>query len=89
MSTASIRNCKFAFRYDRRWADLISTRDPDIKFCDECQQEVYFCYTDADLAEAIVRNRCIAIQVENHLVPAMRGEILGSPRDNAYSGGDD
>jgi hypothetical protein len=81
MSTASIRNCKFAFRCDRRWDDLIATRDPDVKFCGECQQEVFFCHTDAALADAIVRNRCIAIHVENHLDSGMPTIRMGSIRD--------
>lgn len=86
MSTVNIRNCKFAFRCDRKWDNLISTKDPDVKFCDECQQEVLFCHTDADLTEAIVRNRCIAIKIENHLEPARSRVIMGSVRDTSYSG---
>lgn len=89
MSAASIRNCKFAFRCNRRWADLLATRNPDIKFCVECQQEVFFCLADADLAEAIARNRCLVIHVENHLEPAMRHAIMGSPRDTTYVDGAD
>lgn len=83
MSTASIRNCKFAFRCDRRWADLTPTRDPDIKFCNGCQQEVFFCHTDAALVEAIVRNRCVAIYVENHLDSGTPRVLMGSVRDNS------
>ena len=67
----------------------MATRDPDIKFCDVCQQEVFFCHTDADLTEAIVRNRCIAINVENHLEPTWRSGIMGTPRVNLDSDGDD
>ena len=79
--TVSIRNCKFAFRCDRKWTALISTDNPDIRFCDDCQQEVFFCYTDSDVAEGIVRNRCIAIEVVNHLSPDYGSVIMGSPRE--------
>jgi hypothetical protein len=57
----TIRNCRFAFKCTRTWESLIDTGRPDVRFCGECQQEVHFCHTDAQLAHAIRMNRCVAI----------------------------
>lgn len=65
--TTSIRNCTFAYRCDRQWSKLKKTRDPDVRYCGDCQREVFFCHTDAALVEAIALNRCVAINVDNHL----------------------
>lgn len=62
MSTA-IRNCTFAFRCDQQWQKLKNTQNSDVRFCGECQREVFFCHTDKELAEAITLNRCVAINV--------------------------
>ncbi|MCC2637827.1 MAG: hypothetical protein K0Q68_1546 [Moraxellaceae bacterium] len=65
--TLSLRNCPFAFRCDRKWTSLKPTREPDIRFCGDCQREVHRCHTEGQLAEAVARNRCIAIQVEDFI----------------------
>lgn len=63
----SIRNCPFAFRCDRQWTGLKRTAHPDVRFCGDCQREVYRCHTDQDLVEAVALNRCVAIRVEDYL----------------------
>lgn len=60
--TTAIRNCTFAFKCDKKWEDLKSTADADIRFCGACQLDVYFCHTDAQLREDIVLNRCVTIE---------------------------
>lgn len=63
--TRYIRNCTFAFKCDKKWEALSDTNTPDVRFCHACQHEVYFCKTDHQLREAIVLNRCIAIEYES------------------------
>lgn len=63
----SIRNCPFAFRCDRKWSALKATRDPDVRFCGDCQREVFRCHTDEELVQAVALNRCVAIQVDRFL----------------------
>lgn len=60
--TKLIRNCVFAFKCDESWDDMTSTKIHDIKFCQTCQREVYFCRTDQQLREAINLNRCVSIE---------------------------
>ena len=62
--TTVIRNCRFAFKCDKKWEDLPPTKVKDVRFCHSCQQEIYFCRTAAQLHEAIVINRCVAVEFE-------------------------
>ncbi|WP_077034195.1 hypothetical protein [Pelomonas sp. KK5] len=75
--TPAIRNCRFAFRCKLNWQHLTSTTDRNIRFCADCQQEVHFCATNEELAEAVALNRCVAIELENHLVPIT--VVMGLP----------
>jgi len=45
-----------------KWETLSDTDDRQIRFCQSCQKEVFFCNTNEELAEAIKMNRCICIE---------------------------
>jgi len=45
-----------------KWETLSDTDDRQIRFCQSCQKEVFFCNTNEELAEAINMNRCICIE---------------------------
>ena len=79
---ADLRNCKFAFKCEKRWNDLnvISGGDKDIRFCDDCEQSVYRCRTDDQLKYAIRENRCIAVRYRTEDNPEAV-ELLGLPAD--------
>ena len=70
----TIRNCKFAYKCNKNWFDLLDTKERYVKFCSTCQQEVFYCHTDAELAEAIKKNKCVCIET-----PFMTENILGMP----------
>lgn len=76
--TEFIRNCQFAFKCDKKWGHLQETKNKDVRFCDDCQREVFFCRTDQELREAIVLNRCVAIEFEN-VVTKKVTQLTGSP----------
>ena len=61
---SSIRNCRFAYRCGKNWSNLAETENPDIRYCADCQREVVFCHTDAQLANSIALNRCVAISLD-------------------------
>ena len=61
MTTELIRNCKFAYKCNKKWDDLEATGDAKVRFCQECRQEVFRCLTDDELAQAIRLNHCVAI----------------------------
>ena len=56
-----IRNCRFAFKCEQKWDDLNETRDDDIRFCKDCQREVYLSLDEESLVENIRLNRCVAL----------------------------
>jgi hypothetical protein len=57
----NIRNCVFGFKCTNKWGSLNATAIEDIKFCEDCQKEVYFIEDLFSLEEAIALNRCVAI----------------------------
>ena len=44
-----------------KWEELKATDEQDIRYCNKCEKNVYFCRTDKKLWEAIQLNRCVAI----------------------------
>lgn len=61
MLNYTIRNCQFAFRCTKQWPELARTDNDKKRFCDDCQQNVFLCESDAELTQAVIQNRCIAI----------------------------
>ena len=77
----SIRNCRFAYRCAKNWTHLATTENPDIRYCADCQREVVFCHTDAELTSSIVLNRCVAISLKERLNKNRR-VLMGVPERN-------
>ena len=69
----SIRNCRFAFKCDRKWDDLTETREGEIRFCNVCEKEVHFCEDDDQLARSVKLNRCVAFLRENEF---LMGDVI-------------
>jgi hypothetical protein len=77
----TIRNCIFGFKCDKKWSELTITSDDEIKFCQTCQKEVYFCKSDDALASYVRLNRCVAIHREGIINEVTMGYVIG-PRDS-------
>lgn len=58
-----IQNCnsRLAFECPRRWSELEITEDEDIRFCGICQEKVYLCTTDMELAKRSLLRHCVAV----------------------------
>jgi len=56
-----IRNCKVEFKCPERWDELEEQDNPDTRHCNVCDENVFLCTTDAQIAEAIRLDRCVAI----------------------------
>lgn len=56
-----IRNCDFKFQCDRQWDALDKTKDPNVRYCNKCEDEVYFIRSNEELRDAIVDNHCVAL----------------------------
>jgi hypothetical protein len=73
----TIRNCRFAFKCQQKWDDLNDTRDDAVRFCKECQREVYLSLDDESLLENIRLNRCVAIDDSDGF--RLLGHVVYSP----------
>jgi len=58
-----IENCEYSVEYEcpLEWKNLKKTKDSKVRFCGECNKEVYRCRTEEDLDKHIDLNHCIAI----------------------------
>ena len=58
----TLRNCTFAFKCTGKWNSMGDmTLDGTVRFCLDCQKDVYYCQSDAELVSHIKLNRCVAI----------------------------
>ena len=68
-SYIDIRNCSFGFKCNQKWEDLSKRKEKNIKYCLECEKEVYLIETNAELMDAIKFNHCVAIKVRHDEIP--------------------
>ena len=68
-SYIDIRNCSFGFKCNRKWEDLFKRKEKNIKYCNECEKEVYLIETNTELMDAIKFNHCVAIKVRYDEIP--------------------
>ena len=59
-------NCENAFEFvcPRKWDSLGQTESTDIRYCDVCSQNVYFCETPQEFVSQGNLGRCVAIRKE-------------------------
>lgn len=63
-SNLSIRNCAFAFRCEKTWDSLDRLANENVRFCNDCEKNVYFCSNEKELMQAIKTNECVAIKLK-------------------------
>jgi uncharacterized protein (TIGR02996 family) len=73
---------RFDFLCERRWEDLRPTSDQSVRFCEACQQKVYYCDTITAAREHAWAGQCIAVDIgvirrDGDLEPRMY--FLGRP----------
>ena len=58
-----IDNCEYTFEYKcpLEWKNLKKTKDSKVRFCGECDKNVYRCKTDQEIDKHIGLNHCIAV----------------------------
>lgn len=71
-SYIDIRNCSFGFKCSQKWEDLLKRKEKNIKYCHECEKEVFLIETNAELMDAIKFNHCVAIKVRHDEIPQTR-----------------
>ena len=65
-----ILECDFAFKCPSKWADLVRLDDPNKRFCNTCEREVFYTRTRADLENNRRLGRCIAADISEGVIIA-------------------
>jgi hypothetical protein len=68
-SYIDIRNCSFGFKCNQKWENLLKRKEKNIKYCHECEKEVYLIETNSELITAIKFNHCVAIKIKHDEIP--------------------
>ena len=68
-SYIDIRNCSFGFKCNQKWDSLLKRKEKNIKYCHECEKEVFLIETNTELMDAIKFNHCVAIKVRYDEIP--------------------
>jgi hypothetical protein len=56
-----IRNCIYGLKCDQSWDEMTLTKKENVRFCGNCEKEVFFVEKKGQLLKAIQLNRCVAI----------------------------
>ncbi|MFK5914118.1 MAG: hypothetical protein QM484_07070 [Woeseiaceae bacterium] len=78
---APIKNCEFKYKCPKDWFELEESDDDNIRHCNKCEKNVYFCESEAELKKAIKKNRCVAITSINNGEDSM---MLGMLTEKKY-----
>jgi len=62
MTTTVQISCTFEFQCTKQWDALKETSDKSVRFCDQCDHNVYFCTTDEQILKAGSEGKCIAYE---------------------------
>lgn len=73
---SEITKCESRFRFQcpKQWAELNSTDDIRVRFCNVCERSVTYCSTPEELAQMAARGDCVAF-----LDRTQQQEFLGLP----------
>jgi uncharacterized protein (TIGR02996 family) len=74
-----IENCSIAFAFEcpKKWQTLQETEDSNVRHCDECRKNVYYCNSVAEACEHTRRGHCVAVDTQQERKP---GDLEGAER---------
>ncbi len=56
------KESKFKFVCQKNWGELTPTKEQDVKFCNECKKNVYYCKTEKQFLVVAGEGRCLALE---------------------------
>lgn len=69
VARAPVEGCRVNVRFDfacpKQWSDLVETEAPDVRFCDLCREQVFYCTSIAEARQHAWRGRCVAVDIAN------------------------
>ena len=86
-----VRNCgvaraepptvRFAFHCPRTWESLDATADPELRHCQDCQEQVFRCHTVSEVAARARAGQCVFVPAEIEDAATAKGTsgFLGRP----------
>ena len=76
-------NCKPKFKFEctQSWEALMPTKDPKVRHCSMCQQQVHICHSPDEFVQFGNRKQCVAIPENRTIAFAQEwtGPMLGRP----------
>lgn len=77
MRTLPIQHCSFEFECPQDFSKLVETKDSSIRFCNQCQKNVYLCLTTADLVKHSQAGHCVSLAVRPCSATSLkRGDVV-------------
>ena len=71
-----ILECDFSFKCPVKWENLAKLDDPNKRYCNSCEREVFYTRTQTELENNKKLGRCIAAKVAPGLVIAGGAETI-------------
>ena len=66
----------FSYRCPRKWDVLESTSQQSVRFCQACQENVYYCTTKEDAEQHAKQGHCIVIDAQfSNTKQRIRGRV--------------
>ena len=62
--TCKKSNFLFLYKCPKYWGFLKTTGNPDVRYCDKCQENVYFCATPEEYVRFSKESKCVAINID-------------------------
>jgi hypothetical protein len=62
-NSIEVKDCVFSFKCPKQWAALQVTENPNVRYCDSCKENVWFCKNGKALKEAVKLGRCVAVEI--------------------------
>lgn len=53
-------HCEFEYKCPKNWFELEHTDDETVKYCRECEKQVYYCCDQEDIDFWATRGQCVA-----------------------------
>lgn len=72
-----IKDCQFSFKCPKKWDSLQTTENVNVRYCDACQEHVWFCKTNKALRYAVSQGRCVAVEVVSKIPIIGNIPVLG------------
>jgi hypothetical protein len=66
--------CKLQFACDKKWEQLLPTKTPSARYCDDCHKAVFMVKTEHEFRLASALKRCVGIADDNDFIG-----LIGDP----------